>query len=664
MISDHPGWHCSVATGHAPPITAFDDCEITETFANGQTIDTNEFGNWKEATKSGTKFHDLNADGVRQGNEPGLGGWQIYVDENNDGNFDAGEPTATTSSAQATLGQYTITGIKPSDATRKVREVPQAGWICSYPNASTPASTGGVDAIDHAGNCFNSEVFLSGDNKTGNDFGNYQNATKSGHKYEDQNADGSLSASDKQHPLSGWTIYIDANDNNSLDQGETQTTTDANGAFSFPGLKPGTYTFREVISDHPSWHCSFATGATINSFDDCEITETFSSGQTIDTNEFGNWKEATKSGHKYEDQNADGSLSASDKQHPLSGWTIYIDANNNNSLDQGETQTTTDANGAFSFPGLKPGTYTFREVISDHAGWHCSFATGATINSFDDCEITETFSSGQTIDTNEFGNWKEATKSGHKYEDQNADGSLSASDKQHPLSGWTIYIDANNNNSLDQGETQTTTDANGAFSFPGLKPGTYTFREVISDHPSWHCSFATGATINSFDDCEITETFSSGQTIDTNEFGNWKEATKSGHKYEDQNADGSLSASDKQHPLSGWTIYIDANNNNSLDQGETQTTTDANGAFSFPGLKPGTYTFREVISDHPAGTARSPPEPRSTRSTTARSPRPSARAKRSTPTSSATGRKPPRPVTNTRTKTPTAPSRPPTSSTR
>ena len=96
---------------------------------------------------------------------------------------------------------------------------------------------------------------------------------------------------------------------------------------------------------------------------------------------FGNWKEATKSGHKYEDQNADGALSASDKQHPLQGWTIYIDANNNNSLDQGETQTTTDANGAFCLhrPDARH-LHLPRGHLTDQTGWHCSFATGATIN--------------------------------------------------------------------------------------------------------------------------------------------------------------------------------------------------------------------------------------------------------------------------------------------
>ncbi len=51
----------------------------------------------------------------------------------------------------------------------------------------------------------------------------------------------------------------------------------------------------------------------------------------------------------------------------LSGWTVYLDSNNNNKLDTGETSTQTDANGNYSFTNLRPGTYTVAQIVQD--GW-------------------------------------------------------------------------------------------------------------------------------------------------------------------------------------------------------------------------------------------------------------------------------------------------------
>jgi hypothetical protein len=78
----------------------------------------------------GTKYSDLNSSGGRDVEEPGLGGWQFYVDYNDNGALDAGEPSATS----AADGTWTITGIEPGSF--KVREVGQAPWVCTEPAQS------------------------------------------------------------------------------------------------------------------------------------------------------------------------------------------------------------------------------------------------------------------------------------------------------------------------------------------------------------------------------------------------------------------------------------------------------------------------------------------------------------------------------------------------
>src|SRR5207249_3631408 len=49
------------------------------------------------------------------------------------------------------------------------------------------------------------------------------------------------------------------------------------------------------------------------------------------------------------------------------GWQIYLDANNNSTLDEGEFSTVTDQYGYYYFTGLDAGTYNVREV--SQSGW-------------------------------------------------------------------------------------------------------------------------------------------------------------------------------------------------------------------------------------------------------------------------------------------------------
>ena len=87
---------------------------------------------------------------------------------------------------------------------------------------------------------------------TGNDFGNFQQATKSGQKFNDLNNNGVKDAGEPG--LSGWTINVYANgDNNAvLSAAEfsagtvATTTTDASGNYSF-NLNPGNYIVCEAI---------------------------------------------------------------------------------------------------------------------------------------------------------------------------------------------------------------------------------------------------------------------------------------------------------------------------------------------------------------------------------------------------------------------------------
>ena len=290
-------------------------------------------------------------------------------------------------------------------------------------------------------------VTSSGTNVTGRLFGNFQMISINGTKFQDTNGNGAQNAGELG--LSGWTIFLDADNDGVLDIGERSTTTDANGNYSFTNVGPGTFTVREV--QQAGFVQTTANPANIGSL----------SGTNVAGVTFGNFQLFSINGTKFRDTNGNGVLNVGETG--LAGVTIFLDANNNGVLDPTEKRTTTDANGNYSFANLGPGTYIVREV--QQAGFVQTTVNPANIASL----------SGTNVFGVVFGN-QSVSIGGTKFRDTNGNGIRDGGEQG--LAGWTIYLDANNNGVLDVGEIRTTTTANGSFGFTNLAPGTYHVREV------------------------------------------------------------------------------------------------------------------------------------------------------------------------------------------
>ena len=136
---------------------------------SGEDEENNDFGNFQQGTKSGTKFNDLSNQGVWDLGEPGLAGWTIHL-FGTDGMGNAVHLTATTDAD----GLYTFTGLNPGSYT--VCEELQAGWTQSFPVAGadcTGHTDGGTITPGPLGYAI---TITSGEDETGNDFGNFQPA--------------------------------------------------------------------------------------------------------------------------------------------------------------------------------------------------------------------------------------------------------------------------------------------------------------------------------------------------------------------------------------------------------------------------------------------------------------------------------------------------------
>src|SRR5262245_49357352 len=145
------------------PTTSIADCgnnTYTETLTSKGSKKGNGFGNFRNATKYGTNFNDLNNNHVRDAGEPGLSGWEIRL-------IIPGGVVAGTATTDAN-GHYSFTGITPG-INYLVCEVLKTGWEQTFPTSGTDC-----DAIDPAYAPWGYSITLkSGENDTDNDFGNH-----------------------------------------------------------------------------------------------------------------------------------------------------------------------------------------------------------------------------------------------------------------------------------------------------------------------------------------------------------------------------------------------------------------------------------------------------------------------------------------------------------
>src|SRR5262249_15465477 len=169
-------------------------------------------------------------------------------------------------------------------------------------------------------------------------------------------------------------------------------------------------------------------------------TFTTQSGTNLDTNDFGNFHQVTKSGVKWEDVNGNHVRDAGD--NPLSGWEIRLYDGSGNQI----ATTTTGVNGAYSFGPLGPGTFTVCEVLQ--TGWQQTYPIGSTVKPNESIATnclppngnrfgyTFTTKSGTNLATDDFGNFHEITKIGRASWREKGNNALDAGD--NPLSGWEI----------------------------------------------------------------------------------------------------------------------------------------------------------------------------------------------------------------------------------
>jgi Ca2+-binding RTX toxin-like protein len=514
--------------------------KIDNTIIGKSTIDIGayEYG----PVVQGVKFNDTNGNGVKDTGESGLNGWTIAADTK----------TGITATNGTTVGQYTL---YDTVTTKTITETVQTGWTQTLP--TTPTVIGTSDIFDATAN-----------------LGNFQDMTISGVKFNDLDGNGTQDTAKGETGIAGFTINLT---NASTGAVIATQTTLADGSYSFTGLKPlanaAAYRVRETVP----------TGSTQTTTDPADIP--LQSGAAI-TNanvaglNFGNFKNITVSGQKFDDKNANGVQDTGDSG--LKDWTIQLV----NAAGTIKTATT-DASGNYSISDVGPGTYTLREVFPTPASdWLQTFPVPpaiTTLTPVSGTDITNVTNPNTGANPTNFGNFKLGKISGKKFNDLNANG---AQDTGEPvLPGWTIEL-------VDNGGTvrqTTTTNANGDYQFNNVRFGGWTVRESLQTGWKQTAPAAPGT---------IAVSVQSGTDSQNNNFGNFRPNTIAGQKFNDINKNGIKDPATLTIPaepgLKDWEIFLDANGNNAFDTGEAKTTTDANGNYKFMDLPAGIYKVREV----------------------------------------------------------------------
>jgi subtilisin-like proprotein convertase family protein len=213
---------------------------------------------------AGQQWNDLNGDGIKQVEEPGLEGWTIFLDDNRNGvlepnflstfgSFDVPQDIFDDSTIFSQVGVAGLDTILDVNVTLDITHTYDGdleAYLISPQGSRIPLVLfAGGNGDNFSGTTFDDEAASSINLGIAPFEGSFQ-------------PEGLLSDLDGENPNGVWTLEISdqaLQDEGTLNSwsltletaGETSTTTDADGYYSFEGLAQGVYSVREV--SHPDW---------------------------------------------------------------------------------------------------------------------------------------------------------------------------------------------------------------------------------------------------------------------------------------------------------------------------------------------------------------------------------------------------------------------------
>lgn len=570
-----------------------------------------DFPETHERSLSGYVYADGNGNNVRDaGSDPAIAGATVEL-------LDAGTGTVIATTTTDANGQYTFNGLS-SAKTYTLREPLPAG----YANLSTAVNPGLVNGAACVG-CVRQTgvsgdaattdriagIDLSAGNGTLFNFGEAVVTAISGTVYLDRNDDGDMNAGDAGIPGVTVTIVGAGPDGvfGTADDTSVTLTTDADGHYVYPDAKAG-QNYRIVETQPPG----LADGKE-HPTNTITITGLPLAGAT--GNDFGELA-STLSGRVYLDANNNGHYDAGDQ--PIAGVKVSLPAGTLDVFGKPVTEATTLPDGSYVFKDLPAGTYTVTEQIAQPVVNGATTLNGTTtagtvggatsgtatpVATVPSAVAGIVLPAGKASVENDFGEILPVSIGGTVFFDANDDGVQSGA-AETGIAGVDVVLSGTDDTGAAVSVT-VKTDANGHYSFEGLRPGIYTVTE-----PTQPAGTANGKTVAGSAGgtaTPVTTVPSAISTIDlrvpgTNSTGNNfaevpTNASITGKVWLDRDNDGVIDT--EETGLPGVTVKLTGTDlaGNPVTR---ETTTGPDGSYAFDELPPGTYVVTEPTQ--PTGT--------------------------------------------------------------
>jgi protocatechuate 3,4-dioxygenase beta subunit len=393
---------------------------------------------------SGTVYLDLNRDGLKQVNEPGLPNVVMILT----GTTDDGPVTRSVTTGAD--GNYTFGDLAPGTYT--ITQQQPTNFLDGQDRVGTAGGDLGIDVISNI-------VVTSTTQGTGYDFGEL-GITVKGRVFQDTNANGINDPGEAGRAGVNLTL---------VGGGRTfSAIADANGFFRFDDIPTGNFTLTATLPE--------GVGATTTNPMQVNIPNDGVVGGELNGRDFGTvGNRGRLAGSVFIDANDDGIRQATEAG--IAGVTIRLTGTQNNGVQVDRTATTA-ADGSYFFENLLPGTYTLQQPTQpanfrdgrDRAGTAGGIVGNDIITNI--VLGTDFRATGYT-----FGEIRRDTSSsisGFVYLDLNRDGRQQASEPGLP----NIVITLTGSNPEGPVELVTTTANDGSFTFANLQPGTYTITQT------------------------------------------------------------------------------------------------------------------------------------------------------------------------------------------
>ncbi len=540
-----------------------------------------DFAEARPAQVSGFVYRDDNDNGRKDTGEPGLPGVRVRLVP-----IDTISPQDTVETTTAGDGSYTFSSLPPG--RYEIVEVTQPPDLTDGRDAPGTVDGIPVGVADEPGDRIRDVVLPGGGRGRDYNFGELPLGTISGGVFLAAPGEDCGTHDDgRSTALAGVVVELQTANGVFV----ARTTTGTDGQYRFDKVPKGIYSLIEITP------AGLIDGSSqIGRIDGVQVGTAVDGGTirniTLPAGRDGvryDFCEAARgkvSGFVYHDASNDGRRDAGEE--PIAGVRIEL-VNTSGSV---VATTQTGANGAYTFEGVLPGTYSIRETQPvgyldglDAAGTIAGTVVGTAINP-GDLISGVVLRQGQSGIEYNFGELRTASIAGRVHVDN--DGDCVYDPGELLLAGVKIRL----LDSTGREVATTTTNSEGRYEIEGIAPGNYT---IIEEQPAGY--FEGGATPGTAggraeNPSRIGNiTLTSGQVAVDYDFCERPPAEISGFVFVDRNLDCLRDANEL--PLAGVRVDLF----DSAGRLIATTNTDASGAYRFTHLPEGNYTLRETQPD-------------------------------------------------------------------